>query len=134
MKKLVLLLSMLFVFNSCSKDDHSYSIVILPIESVTAIPTEFELGETYPITIKYLRPSTCHSPYGFYYEKDLNKRTFAARNLKETGRECSELTNILVEETFNFYVTSTGNYIFKFWTGTDSEGNNTYLEYDIPVN
>ena len=134
MKKLVLLLSVVFVFNSCSVDEQTFSFVVLPIESVTEIPTEFALGETYPITIKYLRPSTCHSPYGIYYEKELNKRTFAARNLKETGRSCSELTNVLVEETFNFYVTSTGNYIFKFWTGKDAEGNNTYLEYDIPVN
>jgi hypothetical protein len=40
----------------------------------------------------------------------------------------------LVEETFNFYVTNTGNYIFKFWTGEDANGNDTFLEYDIPVN
>ena len=46
----------------------------------------------------------------------------------------NQLNEYLVEETFNFTVTNTGNYVFKFWTGVDSDGNNTFLEYDIPVN
>jgi hypothetical protein len=61
-------------------------------------------------------------------------RICAIKNLLEDRGNCAPVENILVEETFNFQVTSTGNYIFKFWTGEDSEGNNTFLEYDIPVN
>jgi hypothetical protein len=133
MKKIVLLLSLLLVFNSCDKDETSYSIVALPVESVF-IPTTFELGETYAITMRYYRPTNCHSRYGIYYEKDLNIRTCAVKNIVENRNNCSEIQNVLVEETFNFYVTNTGNYIFKFWTGKDADGNNTFLEYDIPVN
>jgi hypothetical protein len=84
--------------------------------------------------MRYYRPSSCHSPYGIYYEKDLNIRTCAVNNIIREGGGCNELNEYLVEETFNFTVTNTGNYIFKFWTGVDSEGNNTFLEYDIPVN
>jgi hypothetical protein len=133
MKKIFLLLSFLLVLSSCDIEGESVSVVVLPVESVE-IPTEFELGETYPITMRYFRPSNCHSPYGIYYEKDLNVRICAINNLKTSGGNCNTLTNILVEETFNFQVTNTGNYIFKFWTGKDSEGNDTFLEYDIPVN
>ena len=134
MKKLVLSLSVLFIFNSCSLDEEKYSIVVLPVESVVDMPLEFRLGETYHITMKYRQPTSCHSPYGIYYEKELNNRTLAVRNLKQERSGCNELTDVLVEQTFSFYVTNTGNYIFKFWTGKDEEGNNTYLEYDIPVN
>ena len=56
------------------------------------------------------------------------------QNVVENRSNCSEIQNVLVEETFNFYVTNTGNYIFKFWTGEDANGNDTFLEYDIPVN
>ena len=133
MKRIVLLLSLLLLFNSCEPEGSSYSVVILPVESVE-IPTEFELGGTYPITMRYLRPTNCHSPNGIYYEKDLNVRICAVTNLLEDRGNCGTLNNILVEETFNFHVTSTGNYIFRFWTGEDADGNNTYLEYDVPVN
>lgn len=133
MKKIFLLLGILFLINSCSPDETSYSIRVLPVESVV-IPTEFELGETYPITMRYYRPTNCHSPYGIYYEKDLNVRVCAVRNLVEDRGNCAPIVTDLVEETFNFHVTNTGNYIFRFWTGEDSDGNYTYLEYDIPVN
>ncbi len=133
MKKLVLLVSILFLFNSCEPEGNSYSIEVLPVESVE-IPAEFELGETYPITMRYFRPTNCHSPYGIYYEKELNIRTCAVRNLVEDRGNCAPIQNILIEETFNFHVTNTGNYVFKFWTGEDSDGNNTFLEFDIPVN
>ena len=133
MKKLILLVSILFLFNSCEPEGNSISVRVLPVASVD-IPTEFELGETYPITMQYYRPSNCHSPYGIYYEKDLNIRICAIKNLVEERGSCAPLDNILVEETFNFKVTSTGNYIFKFWTGTDGNGEDTFLIYDIPVN
>ena len=56
------------------------------------------------------------------------------KNLVEERGNCAPVENVLVQETFTFKVTNTGNYIFKFWTGEDTEGNDTFLEYDIPVN
>lgn len=133
MRKLILLISILLLFNSCEPEGNNYYVEVLPIESVD-IPNEFELGETYQITMRYFRPTNCHSDYGIYYESELNIRTCAIQNLVEERGNCAPVQNVLVEETFNFYVTNTGNYIFKFWTGEDSEGNNTFLEFDIPVN
>ena len=133
MKKLVLLVSILFLFNSCQLDDNDFHVEILPVHSVE-MPAEFELGAVYQITMEYYRPTNCHSPYGIYYEKDLNIRTCAIKNLVEERGNCAPVENVLVQETFTFKVTNTGNYIFKFWTGEDTEGNDTFLEYDIPVN
>jgi hypothetical protein len=133
MKKLILLVSILFLFNSCQLDENNFSVEILPVHNVE-IPSEFVLGEVYQITMEYYRPSNCHSPYGVYYEKDLNVRTCAVQNLVEERGNCAPVENILVRETFNFHVTNTGNYIFKFWTGTDDNGDDTFITYDIPVN
>lgn len=133
MKKLILLVSILFLFNSCQLDENNFSIEILPVHNVE-IPSEFVLGEVYQITMEYYRPSNCHSPYGVYYEKDLNVRTCAVQNLVEERGNCAPVENILVRETFNFHVTNTGNYVFKFWTGTDDNGEDTFLIYDVPVN
>lgn len=133
MKKLVLLVSLLFLFNSCQLDENNFTVEILPVNTVE-IPSEFVLGEVYQITMEYYRPSNCHSPYGVYYEKDLNTRTCAVQNLVEERGNCAPVENILVQETFNFHVTNTGNYIFKFWTGTDDQGNDTFIIHDIPVN
>ncbi|EAZ96867.1 hypothetical protein FBBAL38_05570 [Flavobacteria bacterium BAL38] len=133
MKKLVLLVSLLFLFNSCQLDENNFTVEILPVHTVE-IPSEFVLGEVYQITMEYYRPSNCHSPYGVYYEKDLNTRTCAVQNLVEERGNCAPVENILVQETFNFHVTNTGNYIFKFWTGTDDQGNDTFIIHDIPVN
>ncbi|WP_445718571.1 hypothetical protein [Flavobacterium sp.] len=133
MKKLVLLVSLLFLFNSCQLDENNFTVEILPVHTVE-IPSEFVLGEVYQITMEYYRPSNCHSPYGVYYEKDLNTRTCAVQNLVEERSNCAPVENILVQETFNFHVTNTGNYVFKFWTGTDDQGNDTFIIHDIPVN
>lgn len=111
-------------------DDFQY--VLLPIASVE-IPTEFELGETYNIVVRYNRPSTCHAFDGFYYEKDLNIRTIAVQNIVFNQNNCEPLTDVIVEQNLEFHVTNNGSYIFKFWQGKDSNGQDIFLEYEIPV-
>lgn len=134
MKKLLALSLVLLFFVSCSVDNDSpnYSFEVLPVESVD-IPTEFTLGETYPITVKYLKPSTCHVFKEFYYSKDLNERTVAPITLVYEGNTCEPLVDVEDEATFNFIVTSNGSYIFKFWQGEDTNGEDQYLTIEVPV-
>ncbi|MCF7559650.1 hypothetical protein L3X39_03300 [Sabulilitoribacter multivorans] len=134
MKKLLALSLTLVLFVSCSLNDDtvSYSFEILPVESVD-IPSEFQLGETYPITVSYFKPSTCHSFKEFYYLKENNERTVAPITYVFEDNSCSTLENELVEATFNFIVTSNGSYIFKFWQGEDSQGEPIYLIIEVPV-
>ena len=136
MKRILALVSVLFLFNACSLNDDDgikFHYELLPIESVV-IPDSFEMGETYPITIKYFRPTTCHAFDGFYYDKNLNTRTLAVRNAVVQQNNCTELSNSLIEQTLNFYVTNNGSYIFKFWQGKNHAGEDVFLEYEIPVN
>uniref|UniRef100_UPI00404B3423 hypothetical protein n=1 Tax=Flavobacterium sp. TaxID=239 RepID=UPI00404B3423 len=135
MKKIILLLSIIFLTISCSVDDNRVDVhyEALPIESVD-IPDSFTLGETHPITVRYFRPSTCHAFSGFYYEKDLNIRTIGVQTRVLEVSNCEELTDELVEEILYFYVSSNGSYVFKFWKGKDAQGEDMFLEIEVPVN
>lgn len=135
MKKLIALSLALVLLVSCSLDDNdndNYSFEILPVESVD-IPTEFTLGETYPITVTYLKPSTCHVFREFYYSKNLNERTVAPITLVYGNDNCETLENVTEDATFNFIVTGNGSYIFKFWQGEDENGEDQYLIIEVPV-
>lgn len=133
MKKL-LVICLTLILASCSVDDDSvnYSFDILPVESVD-IPDEFILGETYPITVSYFKPSSCHAFREFYYLKNNNERTVAPINYVFEEDNCETLENELVENTFNFIVTGNGSYIFKFWQGEDADGEDQYLIIEVPV-
>ena len=135
MKKILLLSFVLILMGSCSIDDNSpnYTSEILPVESVD-IPDSFTIGQTYPITVTYLRPSTCHIFDRFYYLKENNIRTVAVIDYKFIDNDCEELENELVEATFDFHVTSNGSYIFKFWQGEDINGDDQFLTIEVPVN
>ncbi|WP_395633825.1 hypothetical protein [Flavobacterium sp.] len=134
MKKILSVVTLLFLLNSCSPEsDTRYSLELLPVESVE-IPTEMTLGETYQFKMYYRLPSTCHSYNTIYYHKDLNVRTVAVESLVREQNNCQEVTeNNLYECTFDFVVTSNGSYVFKFWQGEDAQGNDIFLEYEIPV-
>jgi hypothetical protein len=133
MKKFLVLCSILLLASCSVNDDRTnYSFEVLPVESVD-IPDEFQWGETYPITVSYLRPSSCHSFKEFYYLKENNERTVAPINFVFEDDTCTDLEDTLVEATFNFVVTSYGSYIFKFWQGEDTNGDDQYLIIEVPV-
>lgn len=134
MQKFFVLSFLVALFFSCSVDDDSvsFSVDILPIESVD-IPDEFKLGETYPITVTYERPSSCHVFRDFYYAKHNNERTVAVVNTVFEQNDCLDLTDTMLTATFNFQVTSNGSYIFKFWQGKDDNDEDIYLEIEVPV-
>lgn len=78
MKRLIILGLSLILFASCSLNDDKgidYNLDVLPIESVD-MPDAFTLGETYPITVSYFKPKTCHAFKEFYYLKNNNKTIF----------------------------------------------------------
>ena len=134
MKKLIFLGALLLSLFSCSLGDDSspnYHFEILPIESVD-IPEEFTLGETYPITVYYYKPSSCYVFNDFYYESELNQRTIAVINTVYTDQVCTQQIE-LVSATFNFMVSYNGTYVFKFWQGEDDNGNDLYYIVEVPV-
>ena len=134
MKKVVSLLALIFLLGACEPDSGpNYTFELLKIESVD-LPTEFSLGETYPITVHYKLPTSCHYFNQLYYDKDLNIRTVAVESAVEERSNCMDTPNDASEYTFNFYVTSNGgSYHFRFYQGKDENGEAIFLEYDVPV-
>lgn len=134
MKKFIVFCVIALSLISCSLSDDSssnYRFDILPIESVD-IPEEFTLGDTYPITVYYYKPSSCYVFNDFYYVSELNQRTVAIINTVYTDQVCTEQIE-LTSATFNFFVTNNGTYIFKFWQGKDDNGNDLYYIVEVPV-
>jgi hypothetical protein len=134
MKRIVVVCFIFMLLISCSLDDDAtgYSFEVLPVESVN-IPNEFQLGEIYPITVSYFRPSTCHAFKEFYYLKENNEQTVAPITFVIDRNDCEIIEDELVEASFNFKVTSYGSYIFKFWQGDDTNGEAQYLTIEVPV-
>lgn len=134
MKKIASFFALLFILNSCSPDSGpSYSFELVKIDSVE-IPTEFVLGQTYPIKVHYTLPTSCHYFNTMYYDKNLNVRTIAVESAVEDRSNCQDTPNQTGEYTFNFQVTSNGgSYIFKFYQGKDQNGQDMFLQYEIPV-
>jgi hypothetical protein len=133
MKRILSLLALFFLFNSCSTDNSTnYTFELRPILSVD-LPAEFTLGQTYPITVHYNKRTSCNYFSTLYYDKDLNVRTIAVENAVADRNNCTETPNDISEYTFNFYVTSNGSYIFKFYQGKDANGQNIFLQYEVHV-
>lgn len=134
LKKITLILFLTLFSISCSLDDNepNYRFEILEIESVV-VPDELHLGETHSFIIRYRRPTSCHGFNSFYYDKNLNTRTVAVQGIVLESNNCLPLENDIQEETLDFFVTNNGSYIFKFFQGKDDNGQDVFLEYEIPV-
>lgn len=133
MKRIISLLALVFLFNSCIPEDGpNYTFELRPITSVD-MPDEFTLGEVYTITLHYNRPTTCHFYNNIYYHKYLNERTIAVETAAEQRNGCMDTPNDTTTCSFEFEVTSNGSYVFKFYQGKDEQGNEIYLTYEVPV-
>lgn len=133
-KKIALLLILTVSVSSCFPEDDgpNYHLELLKIESVN-MPDTLILGQTHELKMLYNKPSNCHTFNGFYFEKNLNIRTIAVQSIATEKSDCITLNDELEEATLNFYVTNNGSYIFKFWKGKDTNGEDIFLEIEVPV-
>ena len=133
MKKILILLIGLVLFSCSSSDDsvESYQEA-MPLQTVT-LPDEFVIGETYEITVTYLRPTTCHAFNDIVYQRQNNQRVIhVIGTVFINNGNCTEL-NTELEANFNFKETIAGTYILKFWQGKDDNGDDIYLSEEITV-
>ncbi len=135
MKKFALFILLITTLTGCTLDDDnqdSYTYEVLPVDSYT-LPEKFTLGNTYEIKLKYTKPTACHSFQGIYYSKNLNTRTVAIQTSVNNNQVCTQSIPEPSEVSFNFYVTNTGSYIFKFYKGKDAAGTDLFVEVEVPV-
>ncbi|SDR76780.1 hypothetical protein SAMN04515667_0601 [Formosa sp. Hel1_31_208] len=136
MKKIFLVCFLTFSLLSCSVDDETpnFYYEILPIETVD-IPDSFVFGSVNEISVSYFRPTGCHVFNNFYYEINENERTVAVVTAVFQEQSCDtfEPESEEVVVSFNFQVTSTDTYTFRFWQGEDDNGNDTYYIVEVPV-
>ncbi len=135
MKRIILLFVTVTLFLSCSVNDDnhdSYQYEVLPIKSYL-IPENFKLGETYAIKLKYQKPTECYIYQGIYYSKELNTRTIGIQAAIKRNQVCTTVLPAESEVSFDFFVTNTGSYIFKFYKGKDVEGKDLFENVEIKV-
>lgn len=137
MKKIIALLIIVFTLNACSVDNNEPNVYyeVLPISNYV-VPQEFTFGETYVIDLYYKRPTTCHFYQGVYFEKNENIRTIGVQTGVREINGCETLnpeTTDSIKATFNFRVAYHEPYTFKFYKGTNAQGQDIFNEVIIPV-
>ncbi|WP_422106717.1 hypothetical protein [Winogradskyella sp.] len=138
MKKYSFLLVLLtLVLNACSLDDGaapSFSLEVMPITNVD-MPDQFVHGETYAIDVSYVKPTSCYAFNDFLYEIEGNERTIAVVNTVYADGNANCTGNAgEVTVSFDFTVTSTDTYVFKFFQGEDhTTGLDQYHIVEVPV-
>lgn len=128
---------MIFIvcFSACSSDDlqtDNSVLEILPIENIS-LPESFEYNMVYTIYYDYTQPTNCHAFYNLYYDANGDERIIAVVNRKHDNGNCQSTDNQIIR-SFDFHCTKQqGVYIFKLWQGENSDGEDEYLTYEIPV-
>lgn len=133
MKRIVLFIAISLFFTGCdTESDEIYQYDLLPVSSV-AMPTKFARDSVTEIPVHYIRPTTCHFFYNFYYEKIGMNRTVAVYTSASNNSNC-QLDNVTeVEIPLRFKPTELGTYHFKFVIGENPDGSNLFLEHDVVV-
>tara|TARA_B110000503_G_scaffold138819_1_gene225757 strand:+ start:633 stop:1034 length:402 start_codon:yes stop_codon:yes gene_type:complete len=133
MKKILLVVFTSIVLLSCSDNDViDFEYTFVPIDEVTA-PVSFTFGETDTLKLKYTLPNSCYHFNDVYYQYRDSTRIVAISAIKELDTYCTES---LITAEFNLLVTARQeeDYLFKFWIGKDSDGENIFEEVIVPVN
>ena len=151
MKKLLFLFVTVLTLASCDTDDDYYSgytYEYLPTEAAT-VPEDMMVSETYEISITYIQPTSCHAFNSLFYYKSTENiededgvedpvqtevRTIAVINSVAEGSDtdCEEI-NEEVETSFTFVPEVAGTYLFKFWVGSDEDGEDIFLEIEREI-
>ena len=135
MKQYLLLLLAIATFNSCSDDDDDYHDYHLEYVNVISaeVPDEFVYGRTYRINVTIELPNSCYyfyNQYDYFYEG--TSRLIYPISHVDDGVAC---TLNIRETTFSIPVQAlqTEPYIFKFYQGEDTDGQDIFLTIEVPV-
>lgn len=137
MKKLFVLLTLVFVAASCTTEtnDPKFHFALLPVDSYV-LPDSLQADQPYLIKVSYTRPATCYGFNDFYYQIDGTTRTIGIQNIVFDDKGCEPLQNAVVEKEFNFFATGGINidsYTFKFYKGNGANGEALFETVVVPM-
>lgn len=134
MKKIITLILGAFLFYSClnNNDLQNFKYEFIPIDKAIT-PASFTFGEKDTITLKYTFVNGCYGFNNVYYQYQDTTRVVAINAFVNLSEDC---TLALIEEEYKLVVHASQkeDYLFKFYKGKDSIGENIFEEIIIPVN
>lgn len=135
MKKIGFLIGLLLLLN-CSVDSVSSEPTFhpesMPVNNVY-IQDEFTFGNTYTIMVDYYVPSTCYSFKDFFFIGEGTELTSIVLNNVIDDQLCEPYNGRLEEASFDLKIENRGPYVFKFWKGKNSLGEDNYYTVEVPV-
>ncbi len=134
MKKLTLLIFVACLILGCSKDDgESLNQELAPTVSVN-IPDSLKTGQAYEFDVLYKKTTHCHYFSGFDVSKDENTIVVGVvNNYRSVNNNCSTNGNLQETAKLNFVVEREDFYIFRFWQGKSSVGEDMFLTKEVPI-
>lgn len=129
MKKFLFFCLSVFVLLSCSNDDGSLRAEIIPILSVQA-PDQLIVGQSSNFQILFNRPTSCHGFLRFEVASRDNQRTIGLIAGK-IGKDCNPVDEPPRENIFSFTPNTPGIFVFKFFTGKDNAGKDTFVTFEL---
>ncbi|MPS72388.1 MAG: hypothetical protein E2590_04470 [Chryseobacterium sp.] len=137
--KNVFILSMLTLFSalvmSCNDNDDYTEITNVyatKIDSVQIPMDTMALGVTQEMKLYSTFTKACEGIYSYDYQYTNDSVRTVANFAFKTNDVCGDGTYVDGSRV-NFKPTKTGTYTFKFWTGKDTAGSNTFLERKVVV-
>lgn len=122
--------------SGCTLDDSEPNFHFSPLRILSAdMPDFFELNQSYEITVMYQLPDACTGFRGFEVsQSDLTTRNVVVFGTVQTdGQACPQVVKE-AEASFTFNCQYDEPYLFRFWQGEDANGDQQYLEIEVPVN
>lgn len=134
MKKIILSLVLVLSLVSCSLDDGEESKVVYDKMSIVSVeaPDTLMFGKQETFKISFLKKTDCHQFYDIAYSFSENKHYITAIAFKR-GEQCEVLEGETQEESFKISIQNREAYSFRFWSGVNEEGEDTFIEKEIPV-
>ncbi len=134
--KLIITLFAISIFTfSCLDDNDNENYVRnlkgIAIDSVKIPQDIMSVYTTQTIQTYTTYPTPCEGFYDYDYVIDGNYR-YVTTIAYQTEGNCSAQTYV-GRNMFNFRPLNTGTFTFKFWNGTDSQGNDLYITKQIVV-
>ena len=136
MKKtfLFILCCITILLTSCSLEDDNVKFEFVPLQIINAdFPESFTLNETYNINVTYIIPNNCIAFEGFDISViDITGRNIVAIGSERVGEVCN-LIAVEAQDSFEFTCLYEGTYYFRLWTGESENGEQEYIEMEVPV-